>query len=1340
MFCAAVLPVRAALVVHLPYDHNSAANAGALGSAHDGTLEGGAVFTTEAALGNGALALDAAASSYVSHGFSPLGGATPRTVSIWTKNRIAPGDGQRSLLGFGSTAGSPNGSKMDFDVDASASPQGVGRLEIGLNGGRTSPTYTSPGVNNDQWTLVTFTWSPDRGASMNGGRFFVNGSFVYAPSPASPVVDTLADAGSAFNVGKSANDPFLGPGVQQHFNGLLDDVAIWDETLSETEVRALYQMAVEPALKYDAGQFQQLRALFLAGSGSVMLGARSWSYATNLPATEGLLNTAAGYVLVLDATNRTGVANWAQVPPVLLTQPASATNLVGASVTFTNYALGAQPLSYQWYFSDAPLAGATGPTFTRNPLELAHAGPYFVVVSNLYGATTSSVATLTVLGTTPPFITANPTNTTVVKGQPLTLWVGADGTPPLQYQWRKNGMAVGGASFSPSYNLSSAGYSDAGKWDVIVSNPLGSVTSAVAVVTVLDVTSPVINNAADLAVTSAGPGGTVVSLDHVSATDDKDGAIPVTLSPPSGSLFPPGVTVVKAAATDGSGNAATAYFTVSVLATVAWQTNFLDTFTVSAASSDINAEYSAPGRQAGVLSPLRWSEPLGFDRDGANDDLSHLGDAGTLVFSPFTPGANLVLSSPAHDFLESPTYAIEFDVIPPQGDAGNSWAGFTWGTPTPLRGPDQSGVGPIGGMGLLFRTSNQTNEIQIWQASTVILRGQPYYQGIGSAPLPAPPFRFRVEVNAAAFGGGSPALVRALVNGTPIRLSPGAADEFVWVKTNGFGGGYFTLSAFAQAPGQWDSIFDNVRVFALPSIWPSRSTVTTIAGRSNQTFSVVVPPTLVATNPVTVVLANANPGVATLAGETGGALTLTFPAGGANVRSVTVIGHAAGETTFTLSTTAGVPIGGRPVSVKVIGLPLHIANPSFEEPPIPGLPGFGAIPGWDVSDINSVGVSPNLEIGGSLANNSRSTDGSYVALLRSVPNLFANEQMIGTTIANLVPGQKYELSFQANARVGGAAARMDVLLDGTAVLATQIAPVDNGVALPYKPLSLVLTPTAFTVTLAIANQSPGSAEATVFVDGFTVKPLTPGRWSIAPWTGDEDSGIQDTNTYTHAFNFGRAGDIAVNGVTFVGVAGANPAVAGKFVTANYPSTLQNSANNNLTGQSSLLAGDFIYGGQQPQLTLQGLIPGAQYRLTLFGGGWADTQPGQRLCTWMGGGESLTVDENTYGTGNGLRVHYDFLASGTEETIEGRVLGPGTYHTFAFANQLVAQPVRLRITQVSPTQVRIAWPAAAAGYVLQSSSAVAGGYTNVAVTPGLEGDEQVVYQPISGTRFYRLVKP
>jgi hypothetical protein len=50
----------------------------------------------------------------------------------------------------------------------------------------------------------------------------------------------------------------------------------------------------------------------------------------------------------------------------------------------------------------------------------------------------------------------------------------------------------------------------------------------------------------------------------VKAIDDEGGDIPVSCWPRSGSRFPPGKTIVQCAATDASGNTATAAFTVTV--------------------------------------------------------------------------------------------------------------------------------------------------------------------------------------------------------------------------------------------------------------------------------------------------------------------------------------------------------------------------------------------------------------------------------------------------------------------------------------------------------------------------------------------------------------------------------------------------------------------------------------------------------------------------------------------------------------------------------------------------------------------------------------------------------
>src|ERR1017187_6757086 len=84
-------------------------------------------------------------------------------------------------------------------------------------------------------------------------------------------------------------------------------------------------------------------------------------------------------------------------PAVIITQPANLTVAQGASATFSVVASGYGPLSYQWRFNQAPLAGATDSSYTTNNVQLANAGGYSVVVSNVGGLSASSTAFLSVL-------------------------------------------------------------------------------------------------------------------------------------------------------------------------------------------------------------------------------------------------------------------------------------------------------------------------------------------------------------------------------------------------------------------------------------------------------------------------------------------------------------------------------------------------------------------------------------------------------------------------------------------------------------------------------------------------------------------------------------------------------------------------------------------------------------------------------------------------------------------------------------------------------------------------------------------------------------------------------
>ena len=83
--------------------------------------------------------------------------------------------------------------------------------------------------------------------------------------------------------------------------------------------------------------------------------------------------------------------------PVIVTPPQSQTVLVGAPVNFSVLASGGAPLSYQWRSNEVDIPGATLTNYALASAQPNYAANYRVVVTNLYGSVTSSVATLTVL-------------------------------------------------------------------------------------------------------------------------------------------------------------------------------------------------------------------------------------------------------------------------------------------------------------------------------------------------------------------------------------------------------------------------------------------------------------------------------------------------------------------------------------------------------------------------------------------------------------------------------------------------------------------------------------------------------------------------------------------------------------------------------------------------------------------------------------------------------------------------------------------------------------------------------------------------------------------------------
>jgi glucose/arabinose dehydrogenase len=96
----------------------------------------------------------------------------------------------------------------------------------------------------------------------------------------------------------------------------------------------------------------------------------------------------------------------------------------------------------------------------------------------------ASVFRIQFVGGTSPGITTQPSNQTVMQGQPATFTVGASGSAPLGYQWQRNMVNISGAT-SSSYTLSPTALSDNGaKFRCVVSNSFGNATSNEAMLTV----------------------------------------------------------------------------------------------------------------------------------------------------------------------------------------------------------------------------------------------------------------------------------------------------------------------------------------------------------------------------------------------------------------------------------------------------------------------------------------------------------------------------------------------------------------------------------------------------------------------------------------------------------------------------------------------------------------------------------------------------------------------------------------------------------------------------------------------------------------------------------------
>ena len=449
--------------------------------------------------GPAGIAVDSSGNLYVSDG----GNDTIRKISptnvVTTLAGVALQAGYIDAFGIGARFNNPSGIALDSAGNIYVNDLGnqFVRKITSAGGVSTLASTKGPvdlgdaskfnGVATDSVGNVYLTAGPvytDEGIGIVG---FASTVLVISPSGVVSTLQVWTGVGSSFGAGaivptavtgtavdSSGNIYVLAGGVLEKSAGFAAGPSIATQPQSQT-VSSGQNVIFTVAATGDPVPAYQWQL-----NGVAISGATSSTYAIS-----GAQNANAGTYSVVVSTSYGMVTSNAAVltvsssatVPMIVTQPQSQFVLIDVGATLSVTASGSGPLSYQWYFNNGPIGGATSAVLNLNNVQQANSGSYFVIVSNANGVAVSNVAILTAgLNQGVASITAQPKSQSVGVGAAVTLGIAASGSG-LTYQWQKNGVSISGATAS-TYIVPSAQATDAGSYSVLVTNASGTVDSA----------------------------------------------------------------------------------------------------------------------------------------------------------------------------------------------------------------------------------------------------------------------------------------------------------------------------------------------------------------------------------------------------------------------------------------------------------------------------------------------------------------------------------------------------------------------------------------------------------------------------------------------------------------------------------------------------------------------------------------------------------------------------------------------------------------------------------------------------------------------------------------------
>lgn len=225
---------------------------------------------------------------------------------------------------------------------------------------------------------------------------------------------------------------------------------------------------------------------------------------TNTGAITGTPTTAGTYTISLSANNATGTGPVSTLTLTVgnrpaITSVATAAGTVGSGFTY-NIAASFTPTSYAATGLPGGLTVNTTTGLINGTPNTSGTFAVGLTATNAFGTGNTTTLTITIaaapvtgggggaLGSAPT-VTTQPADQSVTEGGTATFTVVAAGTAPFTYQWRRDLVAISGAT-SATLTITGAKLADVGSYSVLISNAIGSVGSGAAQLNVAPLTTP----------------------------------------------------------------------------------------------------------------------------------------------------------------------------------------------------------------------------------------------------------------------------------------------------------------------------------------------------------------------------------------------------------------------------------------------------------------------------------------------------------------------------------------------------------------------------------------------------------------------------------------------------------------------------------------------------------------------------------------------------------------------------------------------------------------------------------------------------------------------------------